>query len=158
MTGPRDAPVDPDALFAPTLQDAPEAPARPVRRPWRLESQFAIAFFGGGGALTTIAYLNSRRLGMSSGACAGVLAIGLVGWALALLVGLAGLRVLPYQIAAIATWAILRVRQREPDRRYHYFGEGEASYDSLMVPGLAAVVGFRALEAAVVWALVSVLG
>ncbi|MEJ7716899.1 MAG: hypothetical protein WKF31_02655 [Thermoleophilaceae bacterium] len=157
MSASRGAAPDPDPLFAPTLQDAPEVLTRPSRRPWRLESQFAVAFFGGGGALTTIAFLNARRLGMSTGACAAVLAIGLVGWALALAVGLAGLRVLPYQIAAIATWAILRQRQREPDRRYHYFGEGEAGYDSLVVPGLAAVVGFRALEAAVLWGLTSAL-
>lgn len=140
-------------LFEPSLQG--EAPAAPGgSRSWHLESQFAVAFFGGGGALTTIVYLNARRLAMTSGERRAIAATGLGGWAVAIAAAPFLGTGFGYTLVVVATWAVLRRRQREADRRYHYFATGDSSYASLWGPGLAAVVGFRALEALAVYLLV----
>ena len=56
--------AEPDGLLRPSLQDAHLPGTHGPRRPWRVGSQFFVAFFGGilPGAL--IAYLNGRRLGL----------------------------------------------------------------------------------------------
>lgn len=55
-------PVDSDPLFVPTLADRKVAAGEP---PWRLESLYLLAFFGGGGAAAWIASRNAIRLGMT---------------------------------------------------------------------------------------------
>ena len=53
-----------DELFAPTLSQTARTELPPGEKPWRLNSQFYVAFFGGPLAAGTIGYLNGKRLGV----------------------------------------------------------------------------------------------
>jgi hypothetical protein len=56
---------DPESdLFSPSL--AEYRPTTPDRPPFRLDSQFGLAFLGGPAAVTAIAVLNARRLRLSN--------------------------------------------------------------------------------------------
>lgn len=135
-----------DDLLAPSLADAARPGAR--RRPWRLASQFWVAFFGGPLGVATIAWLNARRLELDRRARLAIAATGvaglLVGVALALALRAADLASgarLATQAAGVLAYGILYRIQKPGDRVYAFYGTREEDYDSLLGPGIAAVVG-----------------
>jgi hypothetical protein len=120
---------DLDELLPPTV-----TPARTSGyKPWRVQSQFWVAFFGGILAVTGVAFINSRHLGMSARSRRLILACGAV--ALAIYVGLAGwvftfpkdartMRIAGRVLAVVLFLVLARI-QREANNRYQLFGAGE---------------------------------
>jgi hypothetical protein len=143
-----------DDLFEPSLQGRRRKPLAEGERPWRLGSQFYVAFFGGPLAVAAIAWFNARRLGMPSSRTwlmpvAGL--AGLVATVVAAIVVDADLgesQRLVARIAAVATFGVLYLLQRAPDRVYHAFADGDEDdiYDSLWGPGLAATFGLGIVQ------------
>jgi len=139
-------------LFAPSLQDVPRlGPPAEGERPWRLGSQFYVAFFGGALAVTAIASLNARRLGAPKETQRWILVLGAVGVVASVIVSWAlfgrdlgrSLRIAHRVVAVLLAGALYKVQQR-PDRVYAFRAQGDddEQYDSLWVPGLvAALVG-----------------
>ena len=74
-------------IFRPSLQGHDSVGRLPQERPWRLYSQFFVAFFGGVLAVTAIAYLNGKRLGLSDARLRVIIVLGV----LTLLISLAAL-------------------------------------------------------------------
>ena len=135
-----------DDLFTPTLQDAPSRAY--ADRPWRLSSQFWVAFFGGPLASAVIGYLNGSRLGIPERNKQLIVVAGVVGLALAIAFGFAleALEVgsaarLANQAAGVVAYGAIFKLQRSGERVYEFYAEGDAEYDSLWGPGLAAVIG-----------------
>jgi hypothetical protein len=131
--------------------------ARSGNKPWRVQSQFWVAFFGGILAVTGIAYLNSRHLGASPSTRRLILACGVL--ALAIYVALAGWVFLNEprnmriggRILAVVLFLGLARLQREGDARHQLFASGE--YAPLWGAGItASVLGNLAL-AGIVFAL-----
>lgn len=147
-------PMRDDDLFQPSLRGVQRKKPAEGERPWRLGSQFYVAFFGGPLAVAAIAWFNARRLGMPLSRtwmipAAGV--AGLVATIVAALVVDADLgdsQRLVGRIAAVATFGVLYLLQRAPDRAYHAFADGDEDtmYDSLWGPGLAATFGLGILQ------------
>jgi hypothetical protein len=143
-----------DELLTPSLQHLPGGLAA-ARRPWRVGSQFWVAFFGGPLAVGAIAWLNAGRLGLPASRRRAVLAVsslafvallGGLGWSLAALEQEAGRRLLlrrAVQASGVLVYLALAWLQRTADRRHQAFG-GE--YASLWVPGLLAVLGGAAMQ------------
>lgn len=126
-------------LLQPTVA---EAVAR--RKPWRVSSQFWVAFFGGVPAVTAIAYVNSGRLGMSTGKRRLILIAGVVAAAVSIALALWLVSVtdgrrtarLAMQVTAVLLFLVLARIQRDDDGRHQVFGSGE--YASLWIPGIVA--------------------
>ena len=141
-----------DDLLTPSFADrAPAVAAGP--RPWRLGSQGWVAFFGGLLAVSTIAILNARRLGMKAGAIALIALAGLAGLVveLTLLTSMAGgegrdLR-MAARVVALGAWGAMYLVQRAADRRYHHFRAGhDEEYASLWGPGVLVSVALGFVE------------
>lgn len=139
-----------DELLRPTIG----ADVDVTVRPWRLMSQAYVAFFGGVIAVTVIAWLNARRLGVPALGRWQILGSGLGGFLLVALVLEAltgevtvapGMRIVIRVIAVVTCLVQLRI-QRPMDRAFQLRG-GE--YKSLWLPGLAAVIVGGVLEVAV---------
>jgi uncharacterized membrane protein YfcA len=132
-----------DELFSPSLRDRVEAPAG--ERPWRLGSQFYVAFFGGPLAAAAIGVLNGRRLGIGDRRLVAIAAAGIAALGLALAVAAtldtddARPRFIVV-VAGVATYFVVRQLQKAADERYRRGRPDEQIYDSLWWPGLAAVV------------------
>jgi hypothetical protein len=119
-------------------------------RPWRLMSQAYVAFFGGVIAVTVIAWLNARRLGVGAAQQRLILGVGAI--ALVVSAGVvvlltdddagSGLRVATRVVAVLCCLVQLRL-QRPMDRAFQLRG---ADYKSLWGPGIAAVIGLGLLE------------
>lgn len=134
-----------DDLLQPTVG---RQPARTGPLPWRVASQFWVAFFGGVPAVTAIAFLNARRLGATVRKQRWILVAGLIAASAYLgLVSFVGteasarstLRIAGRVVAVLLFLVVARI-QREDDGRYQVFGSGE--YASLWGPGiLASVLG-----------------
>ena len=144
-----------DDLFQPSLRGVRRKRLAEGERPWRLGSQFYVAFFGGPLAVAAIAWFNARRLGMPSARTWLIPAVGLAGLvativaALVVDADLGDSQRLVARIAAVATFGVLYLLQRAPDRVYHAFADGddeEHMYDSLWGPGLAATFGLGILQ------------
>lgn len=141
-----------DDLLRPSFADRTPAQATGTR-PWRLSSQAYVAFFGGLLAVTTIAFVNGRRLGLAAGPLALILLAGFGGLAVevAVLSTMAGaggsqLRMVA-RVIALAAWGGMYFLQRVADRRYHHFRSGEDDeYAGLLVPGLLASIGLGMVE------------
>lgn len=136
-----------DDLFAPTLTQSESRQLPEGKRPWRLGSQFYVAFFGGPLAVAAIAYVNGKRLGLPSARLAATLAIGAIGFLAVLAVAAlfvdpdagSGPRLL-ISVAGVVTYLALRALQKDADRRYGMALDDEQAYDSLWGPGLAAAL------------------
>ena len=132
-----------DELLQPTMTEQ-RAAAPSAARPWRLGSQVYVAFFGGVLAVTAIAILNSRRLGMPDRARWIMGGLGAAGLAAALVVvSLVGGETsssarIPARIVALAVCGGLFLLQRGADRVYHFHQRADDPYDSLWIPGLIA--------------------
>jgi len=155
----RDQMPEEDELFQPTLQSNPAERRVLADEPWRVKSQLWIAIFGGALSLTTIAYLNSKRLGANVADQRKVLVAGVAG----ILVTLAaayllrdtsyggtlrggsdglGFRLVGRVIAVITSLVIARfLRSAE---RVYLVADGE--YASLWAPGLIAVMVLGILQ------------
>lgn len=139
----------PDELLRPTIG----ADVDMSVRPWRLMSQTYVAFFGGVIAVTVIAFLNARRLGVAPDKRRLILVVGAVslvvaGVVITLLTNgdgatSSGLRV-AIRVVAVACCLIQLRIQRPMDRAFQLRG---TDYGSLWGPGIAAVIGCGLLEA-----------
>jgi hypothetical protein len=145
-----------DDLFAPALAGRRRRVLEQGERPWRLSSQFYVAFFGGALAVTAIAWLNARRLGVERTKLRLIPLVGLAGLAATVAVveifggGEVGSsqRILA-RVVALATGGVLYGLQVSADRVYHSYAEGDedAIYDSLWRLGLAATFGLGIVQA-----------
>lgn len=128
-------------LLRPTI-----APEPPRALPWRVSSQFWVAFFGGVPAVTVIAYLNAGRLGASPFKRRWIVIAGVIALAVTLItMAWLGIATESRQVARIAVrviavvlFLILARIQRDDDRRHQVFGLGQ--YDSLWGPGILVTV------------------
>ena len=133
---------DLDELLQPTVTPV----ERSGYKPWRVQSQFWVAFFGGIVAVTAVAFINSGHLGMSARSRGAILAAGAA--ALAVWVALAvwlvdenaqNLRIAG-RILAVVLFLVLARMQRPADARYQLFGAGE--YAALWGVGIpASIIG-----------------
>ena len=130
-----------DDLLRPTVAETPKG-----RLPWRVSSQFWVAFFGGIPAVTAIAFLNARRLGSSARRQQWIVVSGLVAVAafLALYAWVRGtddsartMRIVGRLLAVVLFLVLARI-QREDDGRHQVFGSGQ--YAPLWIPGILATV------------------
>ncbi|HEX6096964.1 MAG TPA: hypothetical protein VF432_11620 [Thermoanaerobaculia bacterium] len=131
-----------DDLLQPSV-----APAEKRPFPWRVSSQFWVAFFGGIPAVTVIAFLNARRLGATarkqqgivlSGVAAAVVFAGLFAWMQTMDASSRSMGRLAGRVLAVLLYLVLAHIQREDDGRYQVFGGGQ--YASLWIPGILACV------------------
>jgi hypothetical protein len=144
-----------DDLFQPSLRGVARKPREVGSRPWRLGSQFYVAFFGGPLAVAAIAWFNSERLGMPASTRRWIAATGVAGLiasvaaALVIETDFGGAQRLIVRIAGVVAFGLLYLLQRAPDRVYHAFNDGDEDdlYDSLWGPGLAATFGLGILQA-----------
>ena len=136
--------VHDDDLFSPSLSQTANRQLPEGSRPWRLGSQFYVAFFGGPLAIAAIGFVNAARLGLPGSrrwqiAAAG--AAGLAGAVAAVL--LLDWDVTPrltVAVAGVASYLIVRRLQKDADRLYGLGRDEDLAYDSLVGPGLLAVV------------------
>ena len=143
--------ADLDDLLKPTLTGQ-RVPQREGGLPWRLGSQVYVAFFGGVLAVTTIAYLNARRLGLQGRALGLIVGVGAAGLAatiaaVVLIDGDSSATRLPARVCALAAFGLMYLIQRQADRIYHHHARLDDPYDSLVKPGLIAVFSVGILEA-----------
>jgi hypothetical protein len=136
----------------------PALAGRPARigvaRPWRLPSQFYVAFLGGVLAVGALAILNARRLGMTVAQQATIGAAALAGFVAVVVLAasfapssdlhLAG------RVVAVVAWGAMYLVQRTPDRIHSYHFDGDEPYASLVTTGAALVVGFAVTQIALV--------
>jgi hypothetical protein len=137
----------------------------PNKRPWRLDSQFWAAFFGGPAAAGALAWVNAGRLRLSPARriavlsiAAGALVLEAVAAAvlavadIASAIGESDWRVLGLTVQGGGAVAhpFLHGVQRTGDRIFRLVCE-EADYVSLWRPGLVAVVGGGPIGIAVAW-------
>lgn len=150
-----------EGLITPTLQD--HAPPRTGASPWALGSQVYVAFFGGALAVTAIALVNARRLGLPKKSRVAIGATGAAAFVASIVVAAfvfnggdaetpRGLRV-AVQLVGIAGWGIQYLIQRPWDRLFQTFDERE--YDSLLGPGLLAVLSVGLVQLGLVMAVTS---
>ncbi|WP_328999469.1 hypothetical protein OHA18_34140 [Kribbella sp. NBC_00709] len=132
----------PDELLRPTIGAGVDMSVRP----WRLMSQAYVAFFGGVIASTTVAFLNSGRLGVDAAKRRLILLTGLVGLvavvALFALLGGDGLQVSTRVVAVLCFLVQLRV-QRPMDRAFQLRG---TDYGSLWRVGIPVTIGGAVAE------------
>jgi hypothetical protein len=131
-------------LFVPTITAQPTT----GKPPWSVSTLVFPAILGGPLAITVLALVNGRRLGVASGgqlavAAGGVGAMALRLWVLALVQSGSSGRVVSALAGALAYGVVVLV-QRPPYRAFTLRG-GEAA--SLVWPGLAAAVGGAVIEA-----------
>jgi hypothetical protein len=155
-----------DDLFAPALEGRRRRALAKGERPWRLGSQFFVAFFGGALAVAAIAWLNAQRLGVDPARRRLIPIVGLAGLVATVAViqifgdgEFGGSQRILGRVVGLATGGVLYGLQVSADRIYHSYGEGDEDelYDSLWVPGLAATFGLGIVQALIVYAALSVL-
>jgi len=140
-----------DDLFRPTIHQEPGT----GRAPWRPDSIYYPAFFGGPLAAATLGLINGRRLRLGTGPMLAVAAAGVLcfGGRLALSAAVGGsssLR-LAGSVFGVLTALVVATVERRPYRAFTYRGGKPAS---LIGPGLAAVIGCGLVEAFVIFGLV----
>lgn len=138
-----------DELLRPTVSAEPSV--RGGRRPWRLGSQFYVAFFGGAAGAAIIAVLNAARLGLPSAQRWAIAGLGLAGLlASAIVISAIGLGDdgdnstvrIAGRVVGVVAWGGMYLIQRSADRIHDYRSPQDDPYDSMWVPGvLAAVAG-----------------
>lgn len=137
-----------DDLLQPTV--ATHAP-RTGPLPFRLGSQFWVAFFGGTIAVTFIALVNAARLRMPVAKRWWIVAVGVLGvlasagvfyWVEAGDAKSTGSTLrLAWRVVGVLVYLVLRKIQDRDDDHHTVFGGGE--YASMWIPGiLACVAGF----------------
>lgn len=140
-------------LFAPSLTQTGLRELPAGSRPWRLGSQFYVAFFGGPLAIGAIGFLNGKRLALSQQRLWAIAGASIAGF-LALVVAAVVIdpggraRVL-VAVAGVVAFLGIRELQKDPDRLYGLNRDEDDAYDSLWGPGLAAVLVCGIAEAIV---------
>lgn len=142
-------PGDLDELLRPTVAERRPNEARPGTLPWRLGSQFYVAFFGGAAGAAIVAWRNASRLGLASSQRWTIAALGALGvLAAALVVTLVGsdddggtttARVAG-QVVSITAWGGMYLVQRTADRVHAFHSRDGEPYGSMWGPGFGAVV------------------
>jgi hypothetical protein len=146
-----------DDVFEPSLAGYREA----EERPWRLGSQFYVAFFGGVAAVTAIAWLNAKRLGLDERKRLLILLAGAAGLVATVVVPLvtgedaADAYKITSRIVGVVAFGAMYLIQRSADRVHESFGDEDETYASLWGPGLAAVLVGGVLQAALVFGVLS---
>lgn len=153
-------PEDLDELLQPTLRGR-AARDPDAARPWRLGSIVYVAFFGGALAAAAISLVNARRLGLPARAQGMIGALGVAGFAGALVAAAlvgggsdanSGVRIAA-RVVALVAYGGMFLLMRSADRVHHYHqGEDDTAYDSLWGPGLAAVFTLGIVESVAVYA------
>ena len=159
-----------DDLLSPTLQTYPGR--RTSKTPWRLQSQFWVAFFGGILPIAVIAYLNAQRLDVPPRRRQLILltgAVGLVGTvAFSYLLGAGEFGNMTdrsmqrtvrigSRVIAVVAYLVFYGLQRAADRSYYFYSQDDKEYGSLWKPGLAAVFGLGLVQGVSLLALVALL-
>ena len=150
------APERDEELFAPSLETH-RPRAQDAARPWPLGSQVYVAFFGGPLAVPAIAFANAVRLQVPVGKRIAILGIGLVAFAAALAIAFgfsdASRQSLRFalNLVAVGGWGVMYLVQRPYERIFVAYG---GKHESLVRPGLLAVVVSGVLQTAVVIAVV----
>jgi hypothetical protein len=150
-------------LFTPSLQDHVPRHERTALQPWRLGSQVYVAFFGGVLAVTAIALINAGLLRAPGRVRAGILACGAAGLAVVVLLAsllLSGDDVpegarTALTLVGVAAWGGMYLLQRPWDRVYSSFSresDEDELYESLVGPGLVAVIAGFVTQTAIVTA------
>lgn len=146
---------DLDELLRPTVTAEASAPRE---KPWRVQSQFWVAFFGGALALSVIAVINARRLGVPPRKRAWMIVLSLL--ALAVIFGFwlnqpeaakfgALLREgrelrLVGRVTAVLLFLALAAFQRPADAHFRVFTDAE--YASLWSAGIASTLILGSLQ------------
>jgi hypothetical protein len=122
--------------------------------PWRLGSQIYVAIIGGPLALTFIAVVNARRLRMPGRLVAVLAVIGVAVMLAAFVLSYAitndDLARLVRQLSGAAAFGLMYLVQRPYDRVHHFLSPNEDEdddYQSLLGPGIAAVVAGNVIDA-----------
>jgi hypothetical protein len=141
--------VDTDELLRPALTGY----RRTGYKPWRLQSQIYVGFFGGALAVGAIAFANAVMLGMSVRARVAIVALALAAEA-ALLVAAAAITrdatVLVrfgIPVAGVIAYGGAFLIQRSADRVYQFHTDEEEPYESLFGAGLVACIVARIADA-----------
>ena len=146
-----------DDLFTPTLTQSERRLLPAGKRPWRLSSQFYVAFFGGPLAAGMIGYLNGKRLGLPRARLVAILAVGAVGFLAALSAAIVLVNAeagrgprLMIAVAGVAAFLAARELQKDADQLYGMNRGEEQAYDSLWAPGLGVLFVFGFFSNAVI--------
>lgn len=148
-----------DDLLRPSLQDVRSPPAG--GRPWRLSSQFYVAFFGGALAVTALAWLNAARLGATRETNRWILVTGTVGVLVSIVVSYiffgndyGSAARLAYRVVGVVTSLVLYRLQRSADRVYQFRTpeSDDEQYDRMLAPGLVAILAGGVVQLAIVFA------
>ena len=147
-------------LFRPSLQGREGVGQLPLQRPWRLSSQFYVAFIGGILALTGIAYLNGKRLGLSDVRLRIIVALGIAVTLISLAALSYGIKIadlegengqwirLILRMVSVALFPVLYKIQKSADRIYQFNHDGDDDlYSSLWVPGIIATLVLGLVQA-----------
>lgn len=130
-------------------------------RPWRLTSQFYVAFFGGALAVTALAWLNAGRLGATREVKRWILVAGTVGVVASVVVSYifsgddyGSAARIGYRVVGVVTSIVLYRLQRSADRVYQFRtpGSDEDQYDRMLAPALVAVLVGGVLQLGIVFA------
>ena len=142
-----------DDLLRPTVTPPPD-----TKPPWRIRSQFWVAFLGGPLPATVIAYLNAGRLRLGRTEKTQIVIAGAVALAVLLVPAYfsselaAAINTQPRTATRLALRAIglllylVLAKIQRPADRLRVLGMDER-YDSLWAPGLAAVIGLGIVQA-----------
>lgn len=134
-----------DDLFTPSLKGVRRDSLPGTARPWRLSSQFYVAFFGGPLAAAAIAWLNGGRLGLSDARRLAIAGIGAAGLLVTLLLMVAidpatdGSIRLVVIVVGVVCYLATRELQKPADRVYAA-GRDQAAYASLWLRGIATAL------------------
>ena len=133
-----------DDLYTPTLSDVP-AQAVDAPRPWRLASQFYVAFFGGPLAAAAVGYLNGKRLGLARDRLLAIVGIGVAALAVTVAAvafgrGSGGATRLVSQASGVVAFLAIRELTKSADHRYAIRVRGDDAYAPLWRPGIAIVL------------------
>lgn len=136
-----------DDLFSPTVREHPVS----RKRPWRPESIFYAAFFGGPLTAAVLGVINGRRLGVPAPKVLLTALAGLAGfgaWIVAATVVDANNVVRLFgSITGSLAWLVVIAFQRAPFRAYTY-GDGEPA--RLVLPGIVTAIVLVVAQATII--------
>ena len=162
-----------DDLTPSLQQHEPYHQKYPQQKPWKLDRQYLIAFFGGVFSITYIYYQNSIRLDVPQQKRDRILVAGLIGFltvivfhylATAYDLGLDGWlsenrrvnTIFSRVVACILYLCFIKMLTRA-DREYSFAVNDQEAYSSLLLPGLFAVFALGTLQNVIVFYIVQIL-
>ena len=158
----------PDDLLTPSLQETGRVDALPRgERPWRLSSQFYVAFFGGALAVAALAWVNAGRLRADDAVRKSIVAAGALGVVVSVVASYllygndAGSSArFGYRIVGVGLSLVLFKLQKSADRVYSFrtHAPEDELYDSMVRPGLLAVIVGGLLQLGIVFGGIALIG